>query len=114
MERKLTTLLSEGYLRKPRVSVAVKEFGSQLVYVTGEIKTPGPYSLKADRSLLALLTQVGELTANAGHEVIVVRPPGLPPWRTTPQLRALPPRDPGRPSLGKFRGPRSFASTCGS
>jgi polysaccharide export outer membrane protein len=56
--------------------VAVKEYGSQLVYVSGEFKTPGPYSLKADRSLLALLTQVGEVTPNAGHEVFVIRPPG--------------------------------------
>jgi polysaccharide biosynthesis/export protein len=77
VERKLTTLLSEGYLRKPRVAVSVKEFGSQMVYVSGEFKNPGPYSLKADRSLLALLTQVGEVTQNAGHEVIVVRPPSL-------------------------------------
>jgi polysaccharide export outer membrane protein len=75
VERKITTLLSEGYLRKPRVSVSVKEFGSQVVYVTGEFQRPGPYSLKSDRSLLALLTQVGDLTGDAGHEIVVVRPP---------------------------------------
>ncbi len=75
LERKLTTLLSEGYLKKPQVSVAVKESNSQRVYVTGEVKKPGAYGLRADRSLRALLAELGELTPEAGHEVVVIRPP---------------------------------------
>jgi polysaccharide biosynthesis/export protein len=75
VERKLTTLLSDGYLKRPQVSVTVKEFGSQRVFVTGEFLRPGPYSLKADRSLLTLLASVGETTPNAGHEILVIRPP---------------------------------------
>lgn len=97
VERKLTTLLSEGYLRRPRVSVTIKEFGSQLVYVTGEFQKPGPYSLKADRSLLALLAQVGEVTPNAGHEVLVVRPPGLD--FAPPAADEAPPATSARPGL---------------
>jgi polysaccharide biosynthesis/export protein len=54
LERKLTTLLSEGYLRRPQVSVTVKQYRSQKVYVTGEVKS-------------------------AGHEVVVVRQPPMPP-----------------------------------
>ena len=75
LERKLTTLLADGYLRRPQVTVAVQEYRSQKVFVTGEVQRPGPYPLKADRSLLALLGDVGQLTPNAGHEVLVVRPP---------------------------------------
>ena len=75
VERKLTTLLADGYLRRPQVTVAVQEYRSQKVFVTGEVQRPGPYALKADRSLLALLGDVGQLTSNAGHEVLVVRPP---------------------------------------
>ncbi len=111
VERKLATLLSEGYLRKPRVSVAIKDYGSQLVYVTGEFKSPGPYSLKADRSLLALLTQVGEVTLNAGHEVIVVRPPGpdfAPPLTETPASPNLAPSRPGPPLPGEVPGSEVF------
>jgi len=111
VERKLTTLLSEGYLRKPRVSVAIKEFGSQLVYVTGEVKTPGPYSLKADRSPLTLLTQVGELTPNAGHEVVVVRPPGLdfaPPLAEDTAAPNPPAARPGPPIPGEVPGAEIF------
>lgn len=75
LERKLVTLLADGYLKRPQVSVSVREFGSQRVFVTGEFQRPGAYSLKADRSLLTLLGNVGELTPNAGHEILVIRPP---------------------------------------
>src|SRR5262249_48626204 len=75
LERKLTTLLADGYLKRPQVSVSVKEYGSQKVFVTGEVSRPGPYPLKADRSLLALLADLGPLTPNAGHEIVVIRPP---------------------------------------
>jgi len=74
-ERKLTTLLADGILKRPQVTVSVAEYGSQKVFVAGEVQRPGQYALKADRSLLALLGDIGALGANAGHEVIVVRPP---------------------------------------
>jgi len=75
LERKLTTLLADGYFKRPQVSVTVADFGSQKVYVAGEVQKPGQYALKADRRLLVLLSDIGPLTPNAGHEVIVVRPP---------------------------------------
>jgi polysaccharide export outer membrane protein len=75
LERKLTTLLADGYLKRPQVTVTVKEYGSQKVYVTGEVSRPGPYPLRADRSLLALLADIGPLGTNAGHEVVVIRSP---------------------------------------
>jgi polysaccharide export outer membrane protein len=85
LERKLTTLLADGYLKRPQLTVAMKEYGSQRVLVTGEVPKPGPYSLKADRSLLALLGDVGPLPATAGHEVVVIRPPqgGVVPYAST-------------------------------
>ena len=75
LERKLTTLLSDGYLKRPQVSVTVKESNSQRVYVTGEVRKPGAYGLRADRSLRGLLADIGELGPDAGHEVVVIRPP---------------------------------------
>ncbi len=79
LERKLTTLLAEGYLKHPHVSVSVKDFHSLRVFVTGEVQKPGPYGLKPERSLLALLGDVGDLTPGAGHEVIIIRTPKPPP-----------------------------------
>src|SRR4029453_2238725 len=77
LERKVTTLLADGILRRPQVTVSVAEYGSQRVFVTGEIQRPGRYPLKADRSLLTLLGDIGALSSDVGHEVIVIRPPGL-------------------------------------
>jgi len=75
LEKKLVTLLSEGYLKKPDVSVTVKEFRSRRVFVTGELGKPGPYALKGDRTLLTLMSDIGSLQPDIGHEVIIVRPP---------------------------------------
>ena len=74
LERKITTLLADGILRRPQVSVTVREFRSQKVFVTGEVARPGTYAVKADRSLRAVLGDAGNLTAEAGHEVVVIRP----------------------------------------
>jgi polysaccharide export outer membrane protein len=76
LERKLTTLLADGYIKRPQVSVTVQEYKSQRVFATGEVSRPGPYALRSDRSLLAFLSDLGPLTTNAGHEVVVIRPPG--------------------------------------
>ncbi len=75
LERKLTVLLADGILKRPQVTVTVGEYGSQKVFVTGEVQRPGQYALKSDRSLLAVLGDIGALGPNVGHEVIVVRPP---------------------------------------
>lgn len=75
LEKKLTTLLAQGYLKHPDVTVSIKEYRSQTVFVSGEVQKPGVYALKADRSLLGLLADIGNLGQNVGHEVIVVRPP---------------------------------------
>ena len=86
LERKLTILLADGILKRPQVTVTVGEYGSQKVFVTGEVLRPGQYPLKSDRTLLALLGDVGGLGPNAGHEVIVVRPPAARRGRERPAV----------------------------
>ena len=87
IERKLVTLLSDGYLRRPQVAVTVKQFKSHRVFVTGEAERPGPYGLRPDRMLSSLLADIGPLTSLAGHEVLIIRPPSAPPppaaWETS-------------------------------
>ena len=104
LERKLTILLADGILKRPQVTVTVGEYGSQKVFVTGEVQRPGQYALKADRTLLVLLGDVGPLGSNVGHEVIVVRPPAG---------GARPRRGPAVP-LEPDRGARGDAPPAGS
>jgi polysaccharide export outer membrane protein len=71
---KLTTLLVEGrYMRRPQVRVSIAEYGSQKVYVAGEVQRQGYYALKADRSLRGFISDV-PFSPGAGHEVVVIRP----------------------------------------
>ena len=99
LERKLTRLFVDGnYLRRPQVSVTVSDFGSQKVFVMGEVQRPGQYSLKADRSLLTLLGDIGPLGSNTGHEVIVIRPP-VPTPPPPPPPSALGPEFPAEQEI---------------
>jgi polysaccharide export outer membrane protein len=95
LERKLTVLLADGILKRPQVTVTIGEYGSQKVFVTGEVARPGQHSLKADRSLLALLGDVGALGSNVGHEVIVVRPPAGAPAASGPAVPLSLTEEPG-------------------
>ena len=73
--KKLQSLLGAGFIRRPEVSVRVKEYRSRPVLVIGEVARPGIFPLKGDRSLLTILAEAGGLSSNAGHEVVVARPP---------------------------------------
>lgn len=105
IEKKLSTLLADGYLRKPQVAVWVKERRSQKVYLTGEVSRPGPRGLKGDGTILTLLTEAASpLSGSAGHVVWVIRPPASRVNEAEREagdpVRAAPPVDvPGRPDI---------------
>ncbi len=73
LEKKIVTLLSRGFIRNPQVTVVVQEFRSKTVYVVGEVARPGPYPLAGHTTLVEVLAKAGP-TANAGAEVVIVRP----------------------------------------
>lgn len=73
--KKLQSLLGAGFIRRPEVSVRVKEYRSRPVLILGEVVRPGILSLKGDRSVLTMLVEAGGLTSNAGHELVIARPP---------------------------------------
>jgi len=76
LERKITVLLSQGFIRNPQVTVLVQEYRSKTIFVVGEIMRPGTYPLSASRTLVEALAKAGPTTANAGGEVVIVRPQG--------------------------------------
>jgi polysaccharide export outer membrane protein len=76
LERKITVLLSQGFIRNPQVTVIVQEYRSKTIFVVGEIMRPGTYPLSGSRTLVEALAKAGPTTANAGAEVVIVRPQG--------------------------------------
>jgi polysaccharide export outer membrane protein len=73
LERKITTLLAQGFVRNPQVTVSVQEYRSKTVFVVGEVSRPGSYPLSGRMTVLELLSKAGPTSA-AGVEVVIVRP----------------------------------------
>jgi polysaccharide export outer membrane protein len=72
----LAKMLGKGLIRDPQVSVVVQDFKSQVVFAVGEVTKPGSYPLAGDTTVVEILARAGPLSANAGSEVVVVRPKG--------------------------------------
>jgi polysaccharide biosynthesis/export protein len=66
--------LSDGYLKNPQVTVDVEQFRSQSVFVMGEVRTPGKYTLSGSITLLDALAQAGSPTPAAGAEILILHP----------------------------------------
>jgi len=76
LARKLTGLLSPRFIRNSQVTVLVQEYRSKTIFVVGEVTRPGTYPLLGSRTLVEALSKAGPTTANAGAEVVIVRPKG--------------------------------------
>lgn len=66
--------LANGFFKNPQVSVAVDQFRSQRIFVVGEVRNPGTYSLSGNTSLIEVLARAGSTTDGAAGEVLIVRP----------------------------------------
>ncbi|MFQ5455341.1 MAG: SLBB domain-containing protein [Nitrospirota bacterium] len=71
LEKKLTLLLSDGYLIKPQVIIFVEEY-RVVVYVTGEVKRPGSYPYEDNMAAIKAITLAGGLTDNADEKGIKI------------------------------------------
>lgn len=69
----LTTLLRKDYVRRAQVSVEVKSYRSRSIFVLGEVRTPGKYSIGDQVTLLEVIANAGSLTSAAGNTIIVQR-----------------------------------------
>ena len=73
MERSLASRLGAKYLQNPQVTVIVKEYNSQRVTISGEIKSPGVYPLKGKTSLLQVVAMAGGFQESSNSTVLVLR-----------------------------------------
>ena len=55
VERKLTELLRQSYIKDPQVTVFLKEFRSDPVSIVGAVKLPGLYYIQTEKSLIEVL-----------------------------------------------------------
>jgi polysaccharide export outer membrane protein len=72
----LTVLLARYEPSHPEVTVSVKDYQSQFVWVVGEISKPGRKTIKGRMRLQDALLEAGGFTARASGEVLVERKEG--------------------------------------
>ena len=71
LERKLTSMLADGYIIKPHVSVFVEEF-RVVVYVTGEVENPGSYPFIDGMTAIKAISVAGGITDKGAESQIKV------------------------------------------
>ncbi len=101
LERELTELLGEKYLRDPQVSVFIKEYRSQRISVLGAVKEPKVFEVTGQRTILDMLAMAGGLNDDAGSTLFLIRPP---------RLKGEASKEPQDPEAG---GPRTFIINLG-
>lgn len=74
LEAALTTALAKNVLRHPQVTVSIDTFRSQQFFVIGEVRQPGTFYLSGHETVLQAIARAGYTTADAGSEVLIVRP----------------------------------------
>ena len=75
--------LAQGYVKEPKVNVAVKEYNSKKIMVFGEVSKPGLYKLRGEIPLLELLFMVGGANTSA-KRMTIIRPPAAPATYVVP------------------------------
>ena len=70
---KIASLLNDGYIVEPQVSIFIEEFRSSKVVIMGQVEKPGLYTLKGQTTLMELLSNAGGLSDMAGRSAIIKR-----------------------------------------
>ena len=73
LEEHLASALGSELIRNPQVSVFVREYRSQPVFILGAVRTPGQYQVSLQLGIVDVLTMAGGPAPNAGDEAIIQR-----------------------------------------
>src|ERR1035437_152784 len=61
-----------GFFNNPQITVAIEQYKSQKVFIVGEVRTPGTYTLSGDMNLVEALARAGSTLPSASGEAVVV------------------------------------------
>jgi polysaccharide biosynthesis/export protein len=67
-------LIDGNFYKNPQISVMVKEYATQGIYVLGEVQKPGLYSVLQAHTLLQAISLAGGTTPKAGRKVTIANP----------------------------------------
>jgi polysaccharide export outer membrane protein len=73
IEEQITKALDADFIRKPQVSVEIATYRARSIYVIGEVRSPGRYSIQGPQTLLEVIAHAGSTTPTASNTIIVQR-----------------------------------------
>jgi len=76
LQHEIQARLADGYLVNPQVTITIREYNSQKVYVLGEVSKPGYYPFSKAATLVDIIALAGGLTPDAGQDAYILRSPG--------------------------------------
>lgn len=77
LEKRVTDLLAEKYIKDPYVTVFIKEYRNQRISVIGMVEKPGIFEVAGQKTVLGMLAMAGGLKEDAGRLLFLLRPPLL-------------------------------------
>ena len=104
IQQDITARLKEKYLRNPQVSIEVETYRSQVVYVWGQVRSPGAVTLTGNTNLTEALAKAGSPTPDAGTYIEINRKPRQAPG-SDPGAVAKP--EPERVSMADLQSGRA-------
>jgi polysaccharide export outer membrane protein len=72
LEGEMTRLLKE-FVKSPQVSVSVGQYKSRRLFIVGEVRSPGPYILTGNMSLIEAIALAGSALPTSSGEALIVR-----------------------------------------
>ncbi len=82
LAEEIATKLRGTYLKEPVVTVRVIQFTSRTVMVQGAVKSPGPFQIEGNPSVVRVIAVAGGLVDNHGSKAFVLRPKATPEGAT--------------------------------
>jgi len=76
--------IEERYFRNPEITVAIEAYKSQKVFVIGEVRQPGTYTLSGNMTLVEALARAGSTLPTASEEAVIVHATGTAGGPTMP------------------------------
>lgn len=73
IEEHITKTLDADFIRRPQVSVEIATYRARSIYVIGEVRNPGRYSIQGPQTLLEVIAHAGSTTPTASNTIIVQR-----------------------------------------
>ena len=75
IEQEVTRLLSppQGYFRSPQVTVTIERYQPQVVWVQGQVRSPGAVQMQGSMSVMEAIAKAGSQLADAGPYVEIYR-----------------------------------------